>query len=114
MSFTTFKKLFISSDQVEDPISVSRIINSLQSNIENSIKSILIKTQNDSIVLQNVQLSTGANVINTMLGRKLQGWYIVRQRGLAQVYDTQDQNLSPQLTLFLTSSADVSIDLILF
>lgn len=61
--------------------------------------------------LTNVQLLTGANVVNHGLGRTLQGWLLVRQRSLASVYDTQDSNPMPQLTLQLTSSADMLADI---
>lgn len=61
--------------------------------------------------LENVQLVTGPNVVNHGLGRNLQGWLIVRQRSAASVYDTQDNNQLSALTLNLTSSADVSVDL---
>ena len=49
-----------------------------------------------------------------MLQRPLQGWYIVRQRALASIYDTQDSNQNPSLTLNLTSNAVVSVDIAVF
>lgn len=66
------------------------------------------------IVLKNVQLQIGSNAINHGLGRALQGWVIVRKRGAAAIYDTQDQNQSPQLTLLLTSDAVVNINIEVF
>jgi hypothetical protein len=69
---------------------------------------------NNASVLKNVSLLTGTNVVNTLLGRTLQGWSVVRQRGPASIYDTQDTNQSPALTLVLVSSADVSVDLLVF
>ncbi len=68
----------------------------------------------EGAVLKQVQLTSGSNVINHKLGRKLQGWIITRQRGPANVYDTQDANAMPQLTLQLESSASVSVDLYVF
>lgn len=65
-------------------------------------------------VLKSEQLATGVNIINHKLGRKLQGWSIVRQRGSASIYDQQDTNSSPQLTLALVSSAAVSVDIYVF
>lgn len=68
-----------------------------------------------AIVLKNISLTMGANIINHNLGRKLQGWYPVRIRSAAAAfYDTQDTNTMPHLTLNLTSSADVVIDLVVF
>lgn len=68
----------------------------------------------DSSILKGVSLSSGANVINHKLGRKLQGWKVVRQRASATLYDTQDSNPNPQLTLFLTASGAVVVDLEIF
>jgi len=65
-------------------------------------------------VLKNVELSSGANVINHLLGRKLQGWILTRQRSSATIYDTQDANKFPELTLQLTSSAAVVVDIYVF
>lgn len=65
--------------------------------------------------LKRVLLSTGANVINHKLGRKLQGWIITRWIGAsAGVYDTQDTNSMPQLTLELNSSGNVSVDIYVY
>lgn len=75
---------------------------------------ILIKPQNSSSILQSVSLVTGANVINHKLGQPLQGWNIVRQRAAASIYDEQDSNPRPNLTLVLVSSADVSVDIEVF
>jgi len=64
--------------------------------------------------LQNIALVSGANSVNHKLGRKLQGWYVVRLRGAATIYDTQDKNNNPELTLSLVSSASVTVDLVVF
>ncbi len=67
-----------------------------------------------SIILKNVTLLSGSNTISHKLGRKLQGWRIVRLRGPAAIYDTQDSNKNPTLTLLLTSDNPVSCDLEVF
>jgi len=66
------------------------------------------------ILLKNQVLVSGANVINHKLGRKLQGWIVTRIRASATLYDTQDANSSPALTLQLTASAGVTVDLYVF
>lgn len=65
-------------------------------------------------LLTNVQLTTGANVVNHKLGKKLQGWVVARKRGMADIYDTQDTNSMPALTLDLVSDSNVSVDLYVF
>lgn len=64
--------------------------------------------------LTNIQLVTGANIVNHKLGRKLQGWALTRLRALSNIYDTQDANQSPELTLQLTSNANVTVDIYVF
>lgn len=86
----------------------------LETNWAKILNPIISNPSLQSILLQNISLASGANVINHKLGRKLQGWKIVRQRASASVYDTQDTNIHPDLTLFLTSSGIVSVDLEVF
>lgn len=69
---------------------------------------------NKGILLQNISLLTGSNTVNHKLGRKLQGWVITRIRSNASVYDTQDLNQTPQLTLSLVASGNVTVDLLVF
>ena len=66
------------------------------------------------VLLKSVKLSSGSNVINHGLGRVLQGWIPVRIRASATMYDTQDANPSPGLTLQLTVSAAVTVDIYVF
>lgn len=75
---------------------------------------LLAKPTSNSSILKNVKLVTGTNVINTLLGRPLQGYKIVRQRAQASIYDVQDGNQTPSLTLLLVSDNPVSIDLEIF
>lgn len=75
---------------------------------------IIASPLNQVQILKNVQLSTGNNTINHLLGHKLRGWFFIRQRGPAAVYDLQDDNSSPQLTLLLVSNANVSVDIGVF
>lgn len=65
-------------------------------------------------ILKEITLKTGSNTINHRLDAKLQGWQIVRQRAAASIYDNQDSNQTPELTLTLISSANVVVDLVVF
>lgn len=71
---------------------------------------------NKAIILKNVSLlaASAPNVVNHKLGRNLQGWRLVRVRASATIYDTQDANQTPNLTLNLRTSADVTVDLEVF
>lgn len=87
----------------------------MQTKWASQIDPVLAQPWNSGILLKNVTLLTGNNTINHLLQRKLIGWVPVRFRGSwAQIYDNQDTNSSPQLTLKLNASANVVIDLWVF
>lgn len=65
-------------------------------------------------LLQSVHLISGITIVNHGLGRKLVGWLIVGVDGAATIYDNQAANQMPQLTLSLTSNADVTASLWVF
>jgi len=83
----------------------------LQTSWANQINPLLSNPANSSIILKNVKLVTGSNTINTTLGKTLTGWIIIRQRSAASIYDDQDNNQKPTLSLVLVSSAPTVIDL---
>lgn len=75
---------------------------------------VLDNSANNSILLKSVKVVTGSNTINHLLGKKLTGWKIVRQRSASSVYDNQDDNPKPELTLVLVSTNDVVLDIEVF
>ena len=91
-----------------------RVLTLVQSNWSSLLNPLLDNPLNQGQILEQVTLQIGSNVVNHKLGRKLRGWFIVRQRSAGDVYDTQDTNPSPQTTLTLTSSAIVSVDIFVF
>jgi len=115
MPFKQFTKLFISALDFQTPDAAMRIINQLQQNIQGSFGPLVGNIQNDSQILENVSLTTGSNIINHRLGRNLKGWKITRMRSqFSSIYDTQDSNPSPNLTLLLNSSVNVVVDIEVF
>jgi|ERR1700677_2378928 len=65
-------------------------------------------------LLTGQALASGTNTINHGLGRKLNGWIIVRQRAQASIWDAQDSNKSPNLTLVLFVDNPVNCDIYVF
>lgn len=59
-------------------------------------------------------LASGDTTINHGLGRALQGWFVIRKRAAADIYDKQDSNINTNQTLVLNSSAAVTVDLVVF
>lgn len=86
----------------------------MQSDWASKLNPVLANPLVNGIILQSVSLVSGANTINHKLGRKLQGWIPVRVRSAATFFDTQDSNPMPALTLTLTASAAVVVDLYVF
>lgn len=92
-----------------------REITLLQSTWSQALNPLLSSPINSNVFIQNVALQTGDNVINHLLGRKLQGWIVVRMKdGYVQIYDKQSTNSMPDKTLVLNSSGNGNIDLLVF
>lgn len=91
-----------------------RLLNQIQDNIGQIVNPLTAIPLNSGNLLQNVMLISGTTAVNHKLGRALIGWFITRQRGAAAVYDVQDSNSTPTLTLDLVSSAQVVVDLFVF
>lgn len=93
---------------------VDRTVNQLQSNIISAVNPILANPIVSGTILTSVSLVVGSNTISHNLNRNLQGWIIIRQRALSQIYDTQDSNPNPSITLILVASSAVVVDLYVF
>lgn len=69
---------------------------------------------NSGTILTGIALKSGDNTVSHKLSQNLQGWFIVRLRGAATIYDKQDSNKNQSKTLVLNSSADVTVDIFVF
>ena len=86
-------------------------ISMLQTRWAQMLNQLLRQPQAKGLILQGVELISGATVVNHRLGRKLQGWQIVDQDAAAAIYRSAPKN---DLTLTLTSDAPVTVDLLVF
>lgn len=91
-----------------------RDLNLLQSRWTSILNPLLGNPSLQSQILPNVSLIMGVTVVNHKLGAALRGWRIIRLRAEALVWDSQDSNQTPQLTLILNSSGPVVVDLEVF
>jgi len=66
------------------------------------------------LTLENVSLSAGSNTINHKLGRKLQGWIIVRKSAASEIYDLQSSNTMTDKTLILSSQNPCVVNIYVF
>lgn len=112
MAFKPYRQINLNSDETVSP----KHINAVQANISSALQQILGKDTLDSQLLKNIQLLPAiVNKVSHGLGRELQGYYVVRNHGSYSVIrDTQDDNLSPHLLLFLTTPALCTVDLLVF
>lgn len=88
--------------------------NTAQDRWANILNPVANFTPVNGLILTSIPVKTGNNSINHMLGRNLQGWIPVRLRSSVSLYDTQDSNQMPSLTLQLVASADAVIDIWVF
>lgn len=92
-----------------------RQLNQFQQALRSALQPITSLPTSSSTILTNIALVTGqVNTINTGLGYPLSGWYIIRQRAQAVIWDSQDSNTNPNNTLILNTSANVTVDIIIF
>lgn len=66
------------------------------------------------ILLESMTLTSGANVINHGLQRKLLGYIVVLNSDNATFYDSQLINQRPDLTLILNASAPAVVTIYVF
>lgn len=71
-------------------------------------------TQGNYLTGITIDPSTGPNSINHGLGRPLIGWILTRLRAQATVWDLQDANIHPELTLTLNATATVTVDIYVY
>lgn len=66
------------------------------------------------LILSDVKLTSGANVINHLLGRALQGYIVILNSAAVTYYDSQATNQKPELTLILNASGVATVSLYVF
>lgn len=110
MATTSIK---IPYQQITDPPQ-ARVLNLFQTQLASALSPITNLPMCKSTILTNKALAAGANTIQTQLGYPLSGFYIIRQRAQADIWDSQDGNSDPSNTLILNSSAAVVVDLVIF
>lgn len=90
---------------------VIKDVSLLQTSWSAMLNPVINRATNQANVLENVSLKTGTNVVNHLLGRRMQGWFIVDLQGIATIYRSAPFD---NLTLTLTSSAPVIVNIGVF
>jgi len=68
----------------------------------------------NGIILSDVKLLSGANVVNHLLQRPLQGYIVILNDSAVTFYDSQSTNQRPELTLLLNASGTATVSLYVF
>lgn len=79
-----------------------------------SLNPVLSNPLVDGLLLQNIPVVVGANVLNHRLQRRLRGYFVVMNSAAVTFYDSQDSNQMPDLTLILNASGPSTISLFVF
>jgi hypothetical protein len=106
----SFTKQFLGRDSALGD--VVRVVNQMASDLSSIFGQEPV--QANSVLLTSVKLTAGTNQVLHTLGRKLTGWQVTRQRSSAAIYDSQDSQPLPSQYLTLVTSADVTVDLLVF
>ena len=91
-----------------------RQVNQFQQSLSAALQPITSNPIASCIIITKVSLVAGANTIPIGLPQPLQGWFIIRQRAQADIWDSQDTNTTPSQTLILNASAPVVVDIGIF
>ncbi len=92
-----------------------QILSRMQDNVDSAISQLSVTEILQGRLVKDVELASATTTkISHKLGRAPLGWIIVRQRASAIIWDTQDTNSNPNLTLNLNCSANVIVDLWVF
>lgn len=92
----------------------SRELNQVQENIEQTFRAVLVAELLGGQLLTDVQLASGANRVQHGLSQPLQGYFVVRKNGIADIYDTKSSKVVDRNILILNSTASVTVDLWVF
>jgi hypothetical protein len=76
-----------------------------------TLNPIIAAPQSSGSILKNIELVMGANTINHLLGRNMQGWSIVDINAAVTIYRSQPMN---QSTLTLTASGPCTVNIEVF
>lgn len=72
---------------------------------------LLAKPLSNASILKGINLVNGVTVVNHLLGRTMQGWFISDIDASANIYRSQPFN---NLTLTLTSNAACTVTLVVY
>jgi len=87
------------------------ILSRFQTSWKSQIDPVLSDPLLDNNILTNVVLKSGVNVINHLLQRQPQGWFITDINAAVTVYRSQPFN---DLTLTLTASGPATVNLVVY
>lgn len=86
-----------------------------QDNVEQALVPVLNSPLLGGVLLKGTTLLTGqSNLVEHKLSREPLGWFIVRKRASAIVWDEQDNNTFKKKSIDFRCSADVVVDLYIF
>lgn len=83
----------------------------MQNNWKSQLDPVLGNPMTNPLILKSINLVSGNNVINHLLGQTLQGWLITDTTASSSIYRSAPKN---DKTLTLNSSAPCVVDLLVF
>ena len=111
MVLKAIQKVNVNGQLLKD---LPRVFNTIQEHIIQAVKPLLTDPFLDGVLISDLELAVGDNIIDHGLGRKYQGYLITKQNAVSSFYLSSTTNNSQHLTIILVASAAVTIDLRVF
>ena len=90
-------------------------INRVQDHLTKTLDPLVASPLNGAVLVKNVVLKSGVNVVPHNLGRRPNGWSLARLRAALTVFDQLDtQTEDPTKVIRLNASAGGTVDILLF
>jgi len=91
------------------------VINRIQDQVQKALDPLTASPLASAVLVPNVVLKTGDNVVPHTLGRRPNGWSIARLRAAATIFDKLDtQTVDPTKVIVLNASTGCTVDLLFY
>ncbi len=92
-------------------VSTKLSLDQMQTKWASVLNPLLANPLNNVLILENIALNSGTTVVNHLLGKTQQGWFLTDIQGSSTVYRSAPFN---KLTLTLHSSSAVTVNIGVF
>lgn len=100
--------------QATSETSLPYIVDSVQANVSKVIGQLANSGITDSVVVEDVSITTNDSVLNHGLGRAARGWIVIGKNAASDIFESGSENPSPNTILILKATANVTASFLIF